>query len=676
VRRAILGSAVLVIVGVLGLMVAAHAQMVREDSACRTIIQKTAAKVAWSTIRAMNACAAGVFKGTRAASTDCTAEVAGADAEASARALLSQKVSARCDEAANAAVLARFPSCPSPGQTTDDGGATSGIDSFAEVASCQAALDTKYAASLVHYVVSGDTSLHPATYRCATAIQKGAAKLWRVVSKEHAKCQRRSDLAGGSYDYGCDGLSSAKVASAIAKTAALINDRCSGLAAAEWGRIGSCAATSAEVAECVVRATLANAEGLTANAYGHAGECPARLRVVARAGNADGGRVSATDVDVGWSGFAHDGDYPEGLSASFNLSCSTPDCEVCSASPSCDGGNCRCSTDESVRCDTPYAAGGACGAGTCVVHFGPPRGRSIGGLPVCIVDLVESPAGGSTDVGTGVLSLDWTNAQHVYLGISQLQPCPLCSAATIGAAGTCMRGARDGLACETDAIDPDYGSVSYDCAPRDASELTAPGGLRFDLALGDATTSLSAALACDPPLGSHLCQCGVCSGDTQVACSDDATCAAIGIGTCGGGAGVLRQPNACADSSCTPVSVGSGEGTCAAGPIDRFCDGVLRANGEGSIPCLSDADCAPLSAGACTQTRERPCFLDTIARAGFATPAGGVVGWVGCTPPTTNAWIDAAAGLPGPSRRTIALRYEHYCADGATPFLLGGSVCM
>jgi hypothetical protein len=124
------------------------------------------------------------------------------------------------------------------------------------------------------------------------------------------------------------------------------------------------------------------------------------------------------------------------------------------------------------------------------------------------------------------------------------------------------------------------------------------------------------------------------------------------------------------------VSSDSNEGVCAAGPIDSFCDGILRANGEGFIPCSMDADCAAFPAGQCSQNRKRDCFLDTISRSGLATPSGGVIGWTGCVPAIQSGYMDTVLGLPGPGRRSLSLRYEHYCADGATLFELGGSVCM
>ena len=139
---------------------------------------------------------------------------------------------------------------------------------------------------------------------------------------------------------------------------------------------------------------------------------------------------------------------------------------------------------------------------------------------------------------------------------------------------------------------------------------------------------------------------------------DDSVCAGAGAGTCTAiGSGVSRVPNDCADGVCTDL--GSGKGTCLAGPSDTFCDGALNADGEGFIGCNTDGDCDSVAGvcggdcGNCTDSRDRACFLDPIVAAGTPSTENPVLVSTFCLPPTNNAAINGVSGQPGPVRVTV-----------------------
>jgi hypothetical protein len=96
------------------------------------------------------------------------------------------------------------------------------------------------------------------------------------------------------------------------------------------------------------------------------------------------------------------------------------------------------------------------------------------------------------------------------------------------------------------------------------------------------------------------------------------------------------------------------------GPDVRYCDGALRANGKGFLACDTNADCIVLNSvcpnndcGTCSITETRSCFLDPIVSAGTADPKKPAIGSVFCIPPSSASGVNAATGLPGPSRSRV-----------------------
>ncbi len=205
---------------------------------------------------------------------------------------------------------------------------------------------------------------------------------------------------------------------------------------------------------------------------------------------------------------------------------------------------------------------------------------------------------------------------------------------------------------------------------------------------------------CGPPLGGGICDgtgqcscgpaiskcfCGLCSDDEAIACSSEAECGTcstnadcpgsnnVAPGTCVGGRCSCERrndngdplPNGCTGGVCEESPPGSGEGVCTLGPADNLCDGVVRANGDGFLQCLSNGDCsaAGFNGGNCTLTKQRECFLDPITATGVQDPNKPVSVAAFCIPRTSSDGINSVAGLPGPARVVNQASSRIFCAS-------------
>jgi hypothetical protein len=233
-----------------------------------------------------------------------------------------------------------------------------------------------------------------------------------------------------------------------------------------------------------------------------------------------------------------------------------------------------------------------------------------------------------------------------------------------------------GTACDTQAFDKTFAAsadgegLSLDCPPSPGQNISG-AGLSIELPLTTGTSSLPFATRCDspfpPPPGGPPCACAVCTLSPTKACASNADCTG-GEGTCttnGGGAAAPRQPNACSDINCTDTGDGI-NGECQAGVIgadeNLFCDGQLKANGEGYLFCsvggqstcdTYDPLCDGGDCGSCALQQTLPCFLDPILATGTPDVDNPVLAGTFCLPPTGNSAINGAAGTPGPGRTWV-----------------------
>lgn len=668
--------------------VGAKAQVTAEDAACRAALRKNAFKLGVTTMRTIDACIKDALAGNVPADKDCnTWTVADSGGQiAGAIAKLRSGIHPTC-LALPADIVAGATQCPSPGDASDAGGATDALDTLDELADCQGDINTEGIEPLRKYILSPSVErilAHPNASniaKCANAIGKGATKLWSVLSKERGKCQSASDEEAGPYGYGpggsgCYDYDRGRIASAVTKLKHRIKKACgdTGLTTSELALLGTCGDSNITVIQaCVPQAVKKKANGVTASSYEFTGVCPVAAKLSANAGAAGGEVRSRTSLDTGWTGLGHDAEIVNGFAAWVNLDCSD-DCGSCAITANCDEDNCRCNNDPSIRCHTPFATGGVCGGtNVCDVHFGPPLPLAAGGVATCVTNIIKQELVGSGDAGRGTSMTEVKDIAKVFLGISQTAPCPTCTGATVGANGICNGGQRNGLACETSAVSPAFGNVSYDCPPELAKNATGAGlELRFSLTSG--SVSLPFGDACDSPLDALNCACGACSLNPLIPCQTDDDC--LGFGTCNNAGGPARQPNACSDLNCSfDADAGPGEGSCDAGPTDRFCDGALKGNGDGFVTCASNADCAASVGGTCSLSKRRPCFLDPIAATGVAGTEGAELVTVFCSGPTTAPGVNAAGGIPGPTRLRLDLDYTTYCPDRLTHYEFNGANC-
>ncbi len=326
-----------------------------------------------------------------------------------------------------------------------------------------------------------------------------------------------------------------------------------------------------------------------------------------------------SDLDVGWTGIYHDQLLGDGGSLSFALDCAGSflgqcgDCALTGPIASTTiVDNHRCQNDTSVTC----TGDPDCSGGPCAFFFGAPLPISGGSIPICVTNRVDGAVTGTVrpelGEGTSNIAIVFTS----FIGVDADQPCPTCSGATIGAAGTCSGGARNGQACTTDGTTPFFGNTSFDCPPDPSGDI---GASNLPLNLTTGTRELAA----------------------------DATC--TGAGATGNPCYCTSQlmPNQCNDQVCTVDA--ANEGTCVAGPLDGLCAiESLRA-------CVNDDDC-PADGDSCTH-RNRGCLGPTdaggvingpLVRTGQPSQATPLQVATFCIDATRSGAVNGAAGLSGP----------------------------
>ena len=174
---------------------------------------------------------------------------------------------------------------------------------------------------------------------------------------------------------------------------------------------------------------------------GAAQECPAfgELTVLAGHGKTcldtseceageciDGRCRTATRLDTGLTGIAHDSDITDDVTVRGFLDCGdTFPCGVCQLNgidPS--PGYCRCANNNQVLCDQPFAADtDDCGGQLCHCYFGPPLALSAGNTPACVVNRFRQDVTGTANVDLGAGEVTAKLSSIVHLGISTIRPC-------------------------------------------------------------------------------------------------------------------------------------------------------------------------------------------------------------------------------------------------------------
>lgn len=458
--------------------------------------------------------------------------------------------------------------------------------------------------------------------------------------------------------------------------------------------------------QCPNKSSLVLWAGTTGVVCDDDGDCPAGTC------NTGLGRcVTVSELDTGWTGIAHDADIVDQVATVADLVCPGPapvcgECSIAGINP--EPGYCRCANDNRKICDQPFVSdANDCAGDVCNCYFGVPLPLSSGNTPACAVNRFRQDISGTVNVDTGEAETSVRLASMVFLGISPYEPCPSCGGTCTAPAGKVGQSCAVDIDCDTVAGDGDGVCGNYDPIPNDGlrqgichngrnhgqscdagarhETFPAPGGgayysldclpletknvsasgLRIDIDQGTGVSSLSAGIVCGfLPFVPKACPCGVCGLNPDIPCHDDAPCVAAGAGVCQREGQNVPSPNGCADPAvCNDA--GGGEGVCAAGPTDAYCDGIVRVNGEGFLACQTNADCVAIAsyAGNCTLTKGRECFLDPLVAQGQADPVNPIGAAAFCISKTTSAAINGVAGLPGPARIVNQGTVTYFCAS-------------
>ncbi|RMD84369.1 MAG: hypothetical protein D6815_04325, partial [Candidatus Dadabacteria bacterium] len=366
--------------------------------------------------------------------------------------------------------------------------------------------------------------------------------------------------------------------------------------------------------------------------------CTSNADCIAGTCDPDLGRcVTATDLDTGYTGLGHNADVNHGVVTVSRLLCEGQDppvegqpcgvCEVLGLDPG--PGNCRCLggqdcttnadcpvgwCDTSQRrpickganrfvCDEPFQPDeDDCGGAMCACYFGPPLPLSAGNTPACVVNRFARDITGTANVDTGEGEVEAHLRSVVFLGISNLSPCPYCTGDTVLGDGirdgTCVFGENEGEPCDASAINttfpaPGGDGYSLDCFPSAGLNISGQG-LKIDLVQSTGRQEIPFGIECEisplPFIPPKKCPCGVCVPDHNVPCHSNAECA--GLSFC-------KPPNSC---TLAPERTCLTNADCQnLGPCKR-----KKCQGEPSVSCNSDADCLDL--GPCPP---RTCLGDS-----------------------------------------------------------------
>lgn len=644
------------IVVVLGMVVIAsmlvgeaRAALPREAVTCRIAVAKYAARVTKAALRVTTACHKARGRDGALAAIDCS-DLTAADSrgtlEAAQRKFTALLTSDGGPCAGLAPADALYGSCPAPCNET-----VTSIDSFGDLAECLVCLTRSRVEALGRSIHGMPISPLPVDdRRCEDAIGSASSRLFSLVVRDVSRCQATEERAGAEDAAFCAsaGFPSATTNDGIYDAKNAIVSAC---ALASFENLDSCAASRFEVANCVgdetseaarelVGAILALPPASTTTSTTTTtlppvlGDplCPNRGELilysrdtnVACTSNADcalprhcdqeaGICVSASDLDSGWTGHAHDSDVDDGVVTRSRLLCPGPaplcgECTIDGVDP--EGGSCRCANDTRKSCDQPFVGDADdCGGAICNCYYGVPIPLSSAGTPACLVNRYSEDITGTVNVDDGSSEITARLRTRVYLGITTTEPCPVCGGRCSNSpstacsfdddcgsgntcvldvagdgvrSGTCIEGANAGLDCEVAGTNasfparpgalPGGGGYSLDCMPSVGINISGAG-----LALGVTQTTGSQSLHANLPCSGGNCFCKTCSSSPTVPCNSDSECSG---GSCAVSADFLCSSN----SDCENLDLGD-------------CSGIHRCSLATSVQCSTNADCKNYPSG-------------------------------------------------------------------------------
>jgi cysteine-rich repeat protein len=353
--------------------------------------------------------------------------------------------------------------------------------------------------------------------------------------------------------------------------------------------------------------------------------------------------ATATDLDTGWTGIAHNSDINDFVVTRGSLLCPGPfdgmsatpcgECEVLGLSPETD--LCRCSNDNQAICDDtfsldpddcdvpkscstnadckvcnittstscnvdadcpggeyclnglkqPTCSGGTC-VGTCNCFFGPPLPLSSGSTPACALNRFAVDVSGSANVDLGEGEITASLKAAVFLGELVTVPCPYCDSDV-----TPRDGIRDGTCV--------FGENPGDACDSQATNMTFP-----------APSGSGHSLDCFPAAGKNVSGTGLTINLVQSTGSDSLTAGIVcgfppfapescPCGQCAGDTSVPCTSNADCSTAmvagpCQRDALGKPRADgCADSPSTGVCEVVSSVcTGDGETSCTTNADCA------------------------------------------------------------------------------------
>ncbi len=520
---------------------------------------------------------------------------------------------------------------------------------------------------------SGNVPTTKDALKCEDGLNKCVAKLVKDYTKCHASAAKAA-VKGTAFDE--EACEEGPIPGKPGKAAVERFNACTGKVTAKGGCAG-CENTAGHAFN--VDALIDSLNNLVYCEDQGGGACPTTYEFTDAA--------SGTDQDLGWTGLAHDQTLTSNVRFTLGVSdCANPSppCGTCTLSgPVANGGgatfaNHRCRGDNGgangswIACTSDADCSGTGNA--CLFFLGPPQPFGAGGVSFCQVSSI-SGVSGTLDPTTGAATFAAALRSALYGGPTVADPCPRCIA------GVCSGGARSGMSCTIQGTSSLFAdAVSLDCPPSNGLFLgdTTSG---TTMTTSTQTVTVSAAspactgigwagfrclcdtcgdLAAEPCRSNADCPGGVVCGGKRCLGGSNAGAACAANSECPGGVcsqrGAFTQPNQCDDGVCTPNTPpdndSSNEGTCAAGPMEKYC--VI----ESFRGCLGASDC-PASGDSCGPPKNRECFTDngtisgTASVAGVASPTAPTFGALFCAPPTQASAVNTAYGFPGLGRLTI-----------------------
>jgi hypothetical protein len=714
------GAVTIVVAAALGALLGAGTASA-EPVKCQRTILKESSKLARTRAKALQRCEDRKLLGALPGATDCVAEPKTAGNLARAESKLRRALAKACggpDRTCGTPDDETPASLGWPGVCPDfEGhGCSNAITGCTDIADCLICIDAAAIDQAVALYYDGlAPSLDRDLAKCRRTIGKEMARFLDAKTKALTRCwdARHQGQHANPCPSPGDGKAAAKIATAESKARAKVCRACGGsdracgggddLAPLEIGlppvcpAVGGCGGVIAgldTLVDCVTCVTEFKADCVTPlavpafAAYPAAcnapHNCPSLLQL--------DGATGTLDLDLGWTGLAHDQADPwlgrltlavSGCSGDGNPACGT--CALAGPIGNAGGAafaNRRCADRTWVACvsDADCTAVGA--AGPCRFFLGPPQSLGESGLLSCSLNAITGPVTGTVDVEAGALavsvpvSMTLKNPRAFFHDIPlEIHPCPRC----VG--GLCDDGPRQGLPCTVQGHSTPFSDdVSLDCPPP-GLELASTSAVVPLVADSQAGTLSPASPSCTAPgFTGFKCLCDTCTGPDAIPCFTDADCPGTNVcgsyrclspatnagdactagSDCAGGPcgplGTVTQPSPCLDLVCTPTA--GGEGECAAGPFGGFCTPA-----QPFRPCLASSDC-PVAGDACV-FRAQECFLDngivgmSIQAFGAADPPAGAtftptLAGVFCNAPSASFENDVR-GLPGPGRVTLTV---------------------